>query len=193
MKRGLDSDVYVGNTLIHFYGSCGKIEDAHKVFDEMTIRTVVSWNSIVSACVENSKFRDSVELFFRMRDCGFEPDEATMVILLSGCAEVGNLSLGKWVHCQVIEKGLTVNCELGTSLVDMYYAEVGMWEKVEHVRSGMRDRGLKKMAGVSSVQVGSSIHRFFSGDDSQIAYNDIYLLLDRLNLHMKMVNFESSI
>ena len=73
------------------------------------------------------------------------------------------------------------------------YAEVGMWEKVEHVRSGMRDRGLKKMAGVSSVQVGSSIHRFFSGDDSQIAYNDIYLLLDRLNLHMKMVNFESSI
>ncbi|XP_057463476.1 pentatricopeptide repeat-containing protein At2g36730 [Actinidia eriantha] len=363
VKSGLDSDVYVGNTLIHFYGSCGKIGDAHKVFDEMTIRTVVSWNSIVSACVENSKFRDSAELFFRMRDCGFEPDEATMVILLSGCAEVGNLSLGKWVHCQVIEKGLTVNCELGTSLVDMYskcgdlycasrvfermivrnvwtwsamilglaqhgramealelfkqmknngikpnyvtflgalcacshaglvedgyrffrdmqyvhkvkpvmahysamvdcfgragsltkaytfiknmpvkpdaviwrtllnacnihdvndysgvgemvrksllkleprrsgnfvmvankYAEVGMWEKVERVRSGMRDRGLKKMAGVSSVQVDSSIHRFFSGDDFQVAYNGIYLLLDRLNLHMKMVNFESSI
>ncbi|KAL6994213.1 AAA ATPase, partial [Sarracenia purpurea var. burkii] len=344
LKCGEDSNVYVQNTLIHFYGSCRRIGDACQVFDEMALRTVVSWNSIISACVVNSKFYDSIEFFVRMRDCGFEPDETTMVVLLSACAEVGNLSLGKWVHSQVIGKGLTVNCELGTSLVDMYskcgdlycascvfermmvrnvwtwstmilglaqhgcgmealelfkimknngiqpnyvtflgvlcacshaglvedgygffhdmqhlhgikpvmahygamvdcfgrsgrlieaytfimnmplkpdavvwrtllsacnihdindhsgvgkkvrksllgleprrsgnfvivankYAEVGMWEKVERVRSSMRDRGLKKLAGVSCVQVGCFIHRFFSGDDSQLAYEDIY-------------------
>ncbi|GFY82991.1 pentatricopeptide repeat (PPR) superfamily protein [Actinidia rufa] len=339
VKSGLDSDVYVGNTLIHFYGSCGKIGDAHKVFDEMTIRTVVSWNSIVSACVENSKFRDSVELFFRMRDCGFEPDEANYGDFAFGLCrgwelefgQVGSLSnlycaslvfermiirnvwtwsamilglaqhgramealelfkqmknngikpnyvtfLGALCACshaglvedgyrffrdmQYVHKvkpvmahyGAIVDCfgragrltkaytfiknmpvkpdaviwrtllnacnihdvndysgvgeMVRKSLLELEprrsgnfvmvankYAEVGMWEKVECVRSGMRDRGLKKMAGVSSVQVDSSIHRFFSGDDFQVAYNGIYLLLDRLNLHMKMVNFESSI
>ncbi|KAL8044078.1 hypothetical protein ABFX02_08G023600 [Erythranthe guttata] len=120
LKHGLHFNVYVQNTLIHFYGCCKKILDAYKVFDEMTHRTVVSWNSMISASIECSWFYDSIELFIKMRDRGFEPDETTMVIVLSSCAELGNLSLGKWVHSQVIAKGMPVNCQLGTALVDMY-------------------------------------------------------------------------
>ncbi|KAI3452298.1 hypothetical protein Pfo_008963 [Paulownia fortunei] len=120
VKHGFHFNVYVQNTLIHLYGSCKKILDSYKVFDEMTYRTVVSWNSIISANIECSWFYDSVALFVKMRDSAFEPDETTMVIVLSACAELGNLSLGKWVHSQVIEKGMVVNCQLGTALVDMY-------------------------------------------------------------------------
>ncbi|PIA62701.1 hypothetical protein AQUCO_00200609v1 [Aquilegia coerulea] len=120
LKFGVSSNVYVQNSLINFYGSCREVNDAHQVFDGMSIRTVVSWNSIVTACVENSMFDDSLSLFSDMRGCGFEPDSTTMVILLSACAELGNLSLGRWIHCQVIEKGLLMNCQLGTALVDMY-------------------------------------------------------------------------
>ncbi|KAK4417659.1 Pentatricopeptide repeat-containing protein [Sesamum alatum] len=103
VKHGFLSNVYVQNTLMHLYGSCKKVLDSYKVFDEMTYRTVVSWNSIISANVECSWFYDSVELFVKMRDSGFEPDETTMVIVLSACAELGNLSLGKWIHSQVVE------------------------------------------------------------------------------------------
>ncbi|KDP27153.1 hypothetical protein JCGZ_19852 [Jatropha curcas] len=55
-----------------------------------------------------------------MRDFGFEPDETTMVLMLAICAEMGNLGLGRWIHSQVIERGLLLNCQLGTALVDMY-------------------------------------------------------------------------
>ncbi|KAF5188819.1 Pentatricopeptide repeat-containing protein [Thalictrum thalictroides] len=120
LKFGVSSNVYVQNGLINFYGSCREVNDARRVFDGMLIRTVVSWNSIVTACVENSMFDDSLLLFSDMRGFGFEPDSTTMVILLSACAELGNLSLGRWIHCQVIEKGLLINCQLGTALVDMY-------------------------------------------------------------------------
>ncbi|XP_017240484.2 pentatricopeptide repeat-containing protein At2g36730 [Daucus carota subsp. sativus] len=120
LKHGLDCDVYVLNNLIHFHGSCGEMGFACQLFDEMVERTVVSWNSIISACVENSLFSDGIEYFRRMRDLGYECDETTMVIMLSGCAEIGNLSLGKWIHTQVIGRGLVVNCRLGTALVDMY-------------------------------------------------------------------------
>lgn len=120
VKFGLDSDVYVGNNLINFYGRCKKILDARKVFDEMPERTPVSWNSVITACVENLWLRDGVEYFLKMRGSGFEPDETSMVLMLSACAELGYLSLGRWVHCQVVLRGMVLSCQLGTALVDMY-------------------------------------------------------------------------
>ncbi|CAI9109710.1 OLC1v1009583C1 [Oldenlandia corymbosa var. corymbosa] len=120
VKHGLASNVYVQNTLIHFYGCCKNVIDAYKVFDEMSFRTVVSWNSILSAFIESSWFDESVDVFFKMRRSGIQPGETTMVILLSACSEIGNLSLGKWIHSQVIVRGLVMNCQLGTALVDMY-------------------------------------------------------------------------
>lgn len=120
VKCGLDSDVYVGNNLINFYGCCKKILDAKKVFDEMPERTAVSWNSVITACVENLWLRDGIGYFLMMRDSGFEPDETTMVLLLSACAELGYLSLGRWVHSQLVLRGMVLSCQLGTALVDMY-------------------------------------------------------------------------
>lgn len=119
-KFGLDSDVYVCNNLINFYGCCKKIVQARKVFDEMPERTVVSWNSVMTACVESDWLSDGIGYFFEMRGCGFEPDETSMVLLLSACGELGYLSLGRWVHSQLILRGMFLSCQLGTALVDMY-------------------------------------------------------------------------
>ncbi|XVF16626.1 hypothetical protein REPUB_Repub10bG0048700 [Reevesia pubescens] len=120
IKHGLDDDVYVDNNLVHFYGCCKKIMDAKHVFDEMGERTVVSWNAVITACVENFCIDDALGYFVKMWDCGFAPDETTMVIMLSACAELGFLSLGRLLHLQVIQRGLVLNCQLGTALVDMY-------------------------------------------------------------------------
>ncbi|KAJ0754416.1 putative tetratricopeptide-like helical domain superfamily [Helianthus annuus] len=120
LKHGLDSDVYVGNTMIHFYGCCKKIIDAHKVFDEMPYTSVVSWNTIISAYFRVSWFYESVECFMKMRNVGIEPDGTTFVVVLSVCAELGNLTFGKYVHAQMIEKGLGLTCRLGTALINMY-------------------------------------------------------------------------
>ncbi|XXG42311.1 hypothetical protein AAC387_Pa01g2625 [Persea americana] len=121
VKNGVDSDIYIQNTLIRFYGSCKETSDARSVLDGMCFRTVVSWNSIISGYVENSLTdHECISLFAQMRGCGFMPDETTMVILLSACAKLGNLNVGKWVHSQVIVKVLVVNLQLGTALLNMY-------------------------------------------------------------------------
>lgn len=139
LKHGFDSDVYVGNNLIHLYGSCKKTSDARKVFDEMTERNVVSWNSIMTALVENGKLNLAIECFLEMIRRRFSPDETTMVVLLSACA--GNLSLGKLVHSQVMVRELELNCRLGTALVDMY-AKSGGLEYARLVFERMADKNV---------------------------------------------------
>ncbi|CAN4090333.1 unnamed protein product [Withania somnifera] len=47
VKNGYDVDLYVCNSLIHMYGSCGDVLCARKVFDEMPLRNLVSWNSML--------------------------------------------------------------------------------------------------------------------------------------------------
>ncbi|KAK7837366.1 pentatricopeptide repeat-containing protein [Quercus suber] len=94
--------------------------DCNMVFDEMFVRTVVSWNAVITACVENMWFDDGMCYFLKMRDFGFELDETTMVVMLSLCAELGNLSLGRWIHSLVIVRGMVLNFQLGTALVNMY-------------------------------------------------------------------------
>ncbi|KAI3669993.1 hypothetical protein L6452_41546 [Arctium lappa] len=120
LKRGLDSDVYVRNTMVNFYGCCKKIIDARKVFDEMSYRDVVSWNTIISCFNRGSWFNESVEHFMKMGDVGVEPNGTTMVVMLSVCAEVGSLTMGRCIHTRIIVNGFELDCRLGTAIVNMY-------------------------------------------------------------------------
>lgn len=154
MKRGLCSNVYVQNSLIHFYGSCKKIVDACNAFDEMSFRTVVSWNSVLSACNESVWFQESIRIFFRMLRCGVCPEETTVVILLSACAEINNLNLGKLFHCQVIIRGMILNCQLGSALVHMY-GKCGMLDHAKLIFNNMNDKNVWTW---SSMILGLALH-----------------------------------
>ncbi|KAJ6300175.1 hypothetical protein OIU76_021049 [Salix suchowensis] len=45
---GFIANAYIGSSLITFYGKCGELDDAYKVFKEMPVRNVVSWTAIIS-------------------------------------------------------------------------------------------------------------------------------------------------
>jgi pentatricopeptide repeat protein len=47
IRSGLESDVFVGSSLVDMYAKCGSIEDAGKVFEKMPSQDVVSWTAII--------------------------------------------------------------------------------------------------------------------------------------------------
>ncbi|XP_049394022.1 putative pentatricopeptide repeat-containing protein At3g49142 [Solanum stenotomum] len=81
-KRGLDSDLFIGNCLVAMYGKCGCLVEARQVLNEMPKRDVVSWNSMVVGYAQNGRFDDTLEVCKEMNVLGYKPNAGTMASLL---------------------------------------------------------------------------------------------------------------
>ncbi|XVF19816.1 hypothetical protein REPUB_Repub11eG0143300 [Reevesia pubescens] len=143
LKHGFGSDVYVNNSLIHFYTSCGCLDLAEKVFVKMSERSLVSWNVLIEGFVQFGKFNNALNLFHEMRNT-FDPDGYTLQSVISACAGLGALSLGTWAHAYLLKKcdlDFSSDVLINNSLVDMY-CKCGSLELAQQVFEGMPKRDL---------------------------------------------------
>ncbi|XP_047328570.1 pentatricopeptide repeat-containing protein At2g22410, mitochondrial-like [Impatiens glandulifera] len=104
-----------------------------------------------------------------------EPDEAAWGALLNACRMFGNLEFGqiagrKLLNLNPNDSGIYMNL---TSI----YSKKEKWLDVTKVRSMMREKGVKKMPGCSSIEVGDAVHEFLAADESHPLTEDIYRVL----------------
>lgn len=120
VKMGLEKDIFVRNSLIHFYAECGDIILARKVFDRMLDRNVVSWTSLINGYARRGFPKEAVSLFFDMVEADVEPNPVTMVCVISACAKLKDFELGKKVCAYISDLGVKLNALMVNALVDMY-------------------------------------------------------------------------
>ena len=89
LKSGYESDVYVASALIDMFANCGSLVDARRLFDRLSSKDVVIWNSIIAACAEHSDFASALQYYEHMRREGMKPDDVTFTSLLSACSHLG--------------------------------------------------------------------------------------------------------
>lgn len=119
-KVGFDCDVLVRNGLMRFYAKLGYPGLARKVFDENPLRDVVTWTSMIDGYVKNNLPNEALELFDLMLGDEVEPNEVTMIAVISACSRKGDLSVARNFHEFIREEN--VNCSLNVlnALLDMY-------------------------------------------------------------------------
>jgi pentatricopeptide repeat protein len=136
IQSGFESDLFVGNSLIDMYAKCGSMEDTWRVFNKMPSCDVVSWNAMISGHVKCGQGQKALRLFQQMVQEGMEPDRITFVGVLNACASVVALEEGRFVHEQIIQRGLEFDVFVSNSLVDMY-AKCGSMEDAWQVFNKM--------------------------------------------------------
>ncbi|KAL6009993.1 hypothetical protein ACLOJK_000424 [Asimina triloba] len=150
-KLGIDVDVYVGTALVDSYSkhrdadsarrvfnempvrstvtwnsvvfglaNCGEVDAARRLFEEMPERNVVSWTSMISGYARNGYFYETLAVFEDMNLAAVKPNDVTLVSVLSACANLGALSLGRRIHAFLEGNGFTLNLYVGSALIDMY-------------------------------------------------------------------------
>ncbi|XP_020227035.1 pentatricopeptide repeat-containing protein At4g14850 [Cajanus cajan] len=133
-------DVSVANGLIDFYGKCGDIASSEMVFDRIDRRNVVSWGSMLATLVQNHEEERACMVFLQARK-EVEPTDFMISSVLSACAELGGLELGRSVHALAVKACVEENIFVGSALVDMY-GKCGSIENAEQVFSEMPERNL---------------------------------------------------
>lgn len=120
-KSCYSSDVYMGSALIDMYSKCGSVACAQRVFDRMSERNRVSWNSMITCYEQNGPASEALEVFVKMMDCGIEPDEVTLASVVSACASLLAIREGLQIHAHVVKRDkFRDDLVLGNALVDMY-------------------------------------------------------------------------
>ncbi|GFP95174.1 pentatricopeptide repeat-containing protein at3g26782 mitochondrial [Phtheirospermum japonicum] len=121
IKRGLDVVLGVANTLIDAYAKCGAVDFSIKVFDEMSGKDLISWNSMIAVCAQQGLAEVAIGFFRTMvRSAEVEYNAVTLSAVLLACAHSGALRIGKGIHVQVLKMNLERNVFVGTSIIDMY-------------------------------------------------------------------------
>ncbi len=139
IERGLDSDIFVGSSLVDMYVKCGSMEDAQSVFNKIPSRDVVTWTAMIFGFVKCQQGQKALELFQQMQHEGVQPNSVTFVGVLNACASVVALEEGRCAHEQIIQSGWDSDVCVGNSLVDMY-AKCGSIEDAWRVFNKMPSR-----------------------------------------------------
>ncbi|KAL0420008.1 UNVERIFIED_CONTAM: Pentatricopeptide repeat-containing protein [Sesamum radiatum] len=94
-RSGWELDVILGTSLIDMYGKCGQIEEGLRIFEEMSEKNVFTWNAIVKGLALSKNGKEAVRWFFRMEEEGVQPDEVTLITVLSACVHSGLVHMGR--------------------------------------------------------------------------------------------------
>ncbi|CAI0374473.1 unnamed protein product, partial [Linum tenue] len=129
--------------LVYLYGKCGRTDKSRERFDCIVSdreTSVLPWNSMINAYVQNGQPLQALNLFRLMvdGDHGCKPNHVTMVSVLTACSQIGDLELGQWVHDFLKTRGcrgvVESNKILATALIDMY-CKCGSLDKAKEVFS----------------------------------------------------------
>eukprot|EP00250_Pteridium_aquilinum_P002969 c13255_g2_i1 orf=45-935(-) len=119
LNDGLESDLQIGNALIHMYGRCGALGSARLVFDRIRPHNVVSWTAIIAAFSQQGHAKAVLQLFKEMQKECVKPDEITYITVLSACSHAGLVEEGRSCFVTMEEYGLTPNIEHYVCMIDL--------------------------------------------------------------------------
>ncbi|KAL3346793.1 hypothetical protein AABB24_025300 [Solanum stoloniferum] len=134
------SNAHVQTALIRFYTNCKALDDARKVFDEITDIDAIQCNVLMSGHLQSGLAKEGLSIFQDMLGRGVGPDEYCVTTALAACAHVGALEQGKWIHEHVTKsEWLEYDVFIGSALVDMY-AKCGCINMASEVFESMPTR-----------------------------------------------------
>ncbi|KAI3704686.1 hypothetical protein L1987_74913 [Smallanthus sonchifolius] len=96
-RHGFLNDTTTLTALIFMYAKCGKLEISQKVFEMISRKDTVAWNTMIIANSMHGNGNEALMLFNKMLNSGVKPNPVTFTAVLSGCS-----------HSRLVDEGLFV-------------------------------------------------------------------------------------
>ncbi|KAI5078168.1 hypothetical protein GOP47_0007992 [Adiantum capillus-veneris] len=162
--RSYESNLFVGTALINMYGKCGAIKDAQHVFETLSQRDLVFWNTLVLAFLQEKQEEKALQLYTLIKKEGLSPDDSTFILLFKACGNLADfvdafifedaklLHIAQALHLDASKQGLEDTLAVGNSLV-MMYGKLGAIMEAECLFSVMEERDVVSWSIMLSLYV----------------------------------------
>ncbi|CAN1321405.1 Pentatricopeptide repeat-containing protein At2g03380, mitochondrial [Linum perenne] len=140
-KLGL-MDANVVNASIDMYAKNHENEDSFRMFETLSNKDVIAWNSIISGYSYNGSVHEAIALFRRMRMEEVIPDSTTLVSAFSALGALGAPRVGSSLHSYSMKVGLlSANVYIGTAILT-FYAKCGDTASSRRVFDEMEEKNI---------------------------------------------------
>ncbi|KAI4331250.1 hypothetical protein MLD38_029452 [Melastoma candidum] len=130
VKFGYSSDLFVSSSLIDVYSKCGETRDARMVFEEMPVRNVVCWTSMINGFFLRGQLREGMSLFRELlaeesktkdeEGAGIVLDPVAVGSVVSASGDAADYALLTSIHALVVRRGFEEDSAVGNTLMDAY-------------------------------------------------------------------------
>ncbi|KMZ70169.1 hypothetical protein ZOSMA_1G01420 [Zostera marina] len=121
VKSGLLGFKFVmSNAVVDLYAKLGVLSDCFKAFDEMPLKDVASWCTLITGCVRRGFHLEAIEIFKQACHSDVKINHFVISSVLNACSGLGTLNIGTQVHGFIAKKGLGFDRFVEAGLVDMY-------------------------------------------------------------------------
>ncbi|KAF5197245.1 Pentatricopeptide repeat-containing protein [Thalictrum thalictroides] len=180
LKSQPEWDVALSNALIDMYAKSGEIGDAHRAFDEMEDKNVVSWTSLITGYAKHGCQEKTIALFEKMEDNGVKPNDVTFLSVLFACSHTGMTDKGREYFGSMINMyNISPRAEHYACMVDLF-ARAGQLEQASELLSKMNLKpnaslwgailGASRTYGSLSVAEEAAKHLFDLDPDNSVNY-----------------------
>ncbi|XP_022892787.1 pentatricopeptide repeat-containing protein At4g39952, mitochondrial [Olea europaea var. sylvestris] len=121
ITTGNTNNIFIASKLIAHYASLNQPHSSAKIFDSLSFKDPFLWNSVIKAHFSNGRYAEALDFFSEMWFCDKLPNQFTIPIVVSACAEVGLLCFGMSIHGLITKLNIFCgNSAVGSSFVYMY-------------------------------------------------------------------------
>ena len=115
------------------YSKCNAMRESEHVFQVITRRDLISWNTLIGGHMENEEHMEAMQTFVWMREAGIRANYITMVNFLGICSAPKDLMKhGMPLHAHVVTVGFDSDDFVKNSLIAMY-AKCGDFSSSEFI------------------------------------------------------------
>ncbi|KAF9599720.1 hypothetical protein IFM89_001666 [Coptis chinensis] len=119
-RKRIKPNQFVLNGLVDMYAKCGDIRTARGIFEGMTRRNDVCWNSMISGLAVHGQSDEALALFHQMEVSAEKPNEVTFLAVLSACVHGGFVQEGLEIFSKMKDNyGLVAGIEHYGCVVDL--------------------------------------------------------------------------
>lgn len=113
------------------------------------------------------------EAYRIIEEMSVEADVLAWKSMLSASVKHGHVGLGECAALRAIE--LAPDDSSCYVLLSNIYAKAGRWSDVARIRSAMKERGVRKIPGCSTIIIDCEMHEFLVGNEMELRYREMVL------------------